>query len=137
MTSDTPSGEIVSPVRRMEVVTVGARQRWSEDAKRALVLETFAPGASVSGVARRHGVNPSLAFSWRKRLREELGIPPGAKSAPVEPTGFMSLVVADAPGNRTETSAIDVEMAGGVRVRISGAANPELVAAILKVLARR
>lgn len=122
----------------MEVVTVGARQRWSEDAKRALVLETFAPGASVSGVARRHGVNPSLAFSWRKRMREELGIPPGAKTAQMEPTGFMSLVVTDAPGTRTETaSAIEVEMTGGVRVRISGAANPELVAAILKALARR
>ena len=122
----------------MEFVTIGARQRWSEDAKRALVLETFAPGASVSGVARRHGVNPSLAFSWRKRLREELGIPPGVRSGPIEPTGFMSLVVADAPGARAEAaSAIEVEMTGGVRVRISGAPNPELVATILKALARR
>ena len=136
MTSDTPSDEIT--VRRMEFVTVGARQRWSDDAKRALVLETFAPGASVSGVARRHGVSPSLAFSWRKRMREELGIPRGAKSAPMEPAGFMSLVVADAPGARTETpSAIEVELPGGVRVRICSAANPELVAAILKALARR
>jgi len=91
MTSDTPSDEIISPVRRMEFVTVGARQRWSDAAKRALVLETFAPGASVSGVARRRGVSPSLAFSWRKRLRDELGFPTGEKRV-VEPAGFLSVV---------------------------------------------
>lgn len=141
MTSDTPSDEIIRPVRRLEVVTVGARQRWSEDAKRALVLETFAPGASVSGVARRHGVNPSLAFSWRKRLREELGFPSGRRREPVEPAGFMSLVVAEpaaTPTARAETtSAIEVELSGGARVRISGRADADLVAAILKALSRR
>jgi len=142
MTSDTPSDEIMAPVRRLEVVTVGARQRWSEDAKRALVLETFAPGASVSGVARRRGVNPSLAFSWRKRLREELGFPSGRRREPVvEPAGFMSLVVAEpaaAPTTRADTtSAIEVELSGGVRVRISGRADADLVSAILKTLSRR
>ena len=137
MTSDTPSEEIISPVRRMEFVTVGARQRWSDAAKRALVLETFAPGASVSGVARRRGVSPSLAFSWRKRLRDELGFPTGEKRV-VEPAGFLSVVVADRGAAHADTSCtIEVELAGGARVRISGAANTELVAAILKALARR
>lgn len=53
MTSDTPSDEIIRPVRRLEVVTVGARQRWSEDAKRALVLETF--GKRWFQAAEAHG----------------------------------------------------------------------------------
>lgn len=140
MTSDTPSDEIITPVRRLEVVTVGARQRWSEDAKRALVLETFAPGASVSGVARRRGVNPSLAFSWRKRMRDELGFPTNEKQA-IEPAGFLSMVVAEPSATlapRADTaSAIKVELAGGARVRIGGAANPDLVVAILKALSRR
>jgi len=147
MTSDTPIDEIIRPVRRLEVVTVGARQRWSEAAKRALVLETFAPGASVSGVARRRGVNPSLAFSWRKRMRDELGFPTNERQA-TEPAGFLSLVVADPPATHADTSlatpkrgeggaAIEVELSGGARMRISGAANADLVVAILKVLSRR
>ncbi len=140
MTSDTPSDEIIRPVRRLEVVTVGARQRWSEAAKRALVLETFAPGASVSGVARRRGVNPSLAFSWRKRMRDELGFPTNEKPM-TDPVGFMSLVVSEPPAQtspRADTaSAIEVELSGGVRVRISGPANADLVATILKALSRR
>ena len=89
---------------------MGARQRWSEAAKRALVLETFAPGASVSGVARRRGVNPSLAFSWRKRLRAELGFPVEEMQA-AEPSGFMSVVVADPGVTRTDKPcAIEVEL---------------------------
>jgi transposase len=31
-----------------------------------IVAETYAPGASVSSVARQHGVNPNQLFSWRR-----------------------------------------------------------------------
>ncbi|MCK1529951.1 transposase, partial [Bradyrhizobium sp. 182] len=32
---------------------------WSTDAKAAIVAESFAPGASVSALARRHDISPS------------------------------------------------------------------------------
>ena len=32
--------------------------------------ETFVPGASVAGVARRYGVNANQLFEWRKLYRE-------------------------------------------------------------------
>jgi transposase len=67
MPSDTPS-----PVSRLEVISVGARQRWSPERKRALVAETFEPGAKVSAVARRNGVSTSQLFAWRKQMRAEL-----------------------------------------------------------------
>nr|WP_265546415.1 IS3 family transposase [Roseomonas mucosa] len=35
-----------------------------------MVEETYAPGASVSLVARRHGVNPNQLFSWRRLAAE-------------------------------------------------------------------
>ncbi len=50
----------------VEIFRGQARRRWSEEDKRRLVAETFGPGATVHGVARRHGVSPSQLFAWRK-----------------------------------------------------------------------
>lgn len=35
-----------------------------------MVEETYAPNASVSLVARQHGVNPNQLFSWRRLMAE-------------------------------------------------------------------
>jgi transposase-like protein len=35
-----------------------------------LVEETLEPGMSVSFVARKHGISPSLLFKWRQRMAE-------------------------------------------------------------------
>ena len=35
-----------------------------------LVEETLEPGMSVSFVARKHGLSPSLLFKWRQRMAE-------------------------------------------------------------------
>lgn len=42
------------------------RRRWSTEDKLAIVQESSAPGASVSWVARRHGIAPNLLFTWRR-----------------------------------------------------------------------
>jgi transposase len=36
-----------------------------------VVAETMQPGMSVSYVARRHGLSPSLVFRWRQLMSEE------------------------------------------------------------------
>ena len=33
------------------------------------MAETFAPGANVSKIARRHGLNRGLLFTWRRQVR--------------------------------------------------------------------
>ena len=49
-------------------------RQYAIELKRRIVEETFAPGASVSIVARRHDVNANLVFTWRQRYRRgELG----------------------------------------------------------------
>ena len=56
-------------VRRVEVITsVQRRRRWSVAEKIRLVEETLEPGMSVSFVARKHGLSPSLLFKWRQRM---------------------------------------------------------------------
>jgi transposase len=58
-------------VRRVEVITsVQRHRRWSAAEKIRLVEETLEPGMSVSFVARKHGLSPSLLFKWRQRMAE-------------------------------------------------------------------
>ena len=55
----------------IEVITSEQRRRrWSPAEKKALVEETWAPGVSVSSVARKHGISPSQLFYWRRRMEE-------------------------------------------------------------------
>ncbi len=60
-----------SNVEPIEVLTQPEqRRRRSVDEKLAIVRETFQPGASVSGVARRHQVNANQVFAWRKLYQD-------------------------------------------------------------------
>jgi transposase len=52
---------------QVEVITsVQRRRRWAAEEKVAIVQETYAPGMSVSLVARRHGIAPNQLFTWRR-----------------------------------------------------------------------
>jgi transposase len=54
--------------------TASGRRRnrsWPEPLKREIVAASFAPGSSVSMVARQYDVNANQVFSWRKRYRED------------------------------------------------------------------
>ena len=45
------------------------RRRFSDEQKRAMVLETEKPGVAVAEVCRRYGIATSLLFRWQVRLR--------------------------------------------------------------------
>src|ERR1043166_5544635 len=56
---------------KVEVITgIARRRRFSTELKLALVAESMQPGMSVSYVARRHGLSPSLVFRWRRLMSE-------------------------------------------------------------------
>src|SRR3954452_16776724 len=56
--------------RRLDLITGSKRRRArSIREKAAIVAETFAPGASVSEIARRHRLNRGLLFTWRRQGR--------------------------------------------------------------------
>lgn len=59
------------PLEQIEVITsVQRRRRWSSQEKLEIVEESELSGLSVSAVARKHGVSPSLLFTWRRLARE-------------------------------------------------------------------
>jgi transposase len=58
-------------VESIEILTEPERRRRrTAQEKIAIVQETLEPGASVSAVARRYGVNANQVFAWRKQYQE-------------------------------------------------------------------
>jgi transposase-like protein len=125
----------------VEIILGQARRRWSEDEKRALVAETLVEGETVHGVARRHNISRSMLFCWRKQYREALSCT-APESAPV---GFAPVALAGPepgtppapPARSAAMPVIELELASGARLRISGSADPDLVTAVMKALPRR
>lgn len=112
--------------QRVEVMTGSERRRqYSEADKVRLVEEAFQPGVVASEVARRHGVNVSLLYRWRRqRLSPGGGMP-----------GFAAVTVTPEPTRPAPPlGVVEVDLAGGTRVRITGPVDPALVSATLAAL---
>ena len=60
----TPIVETFDPPRS------GQRRRFTTEQKLSLLEEAKAPGSSISAVARRYGISPSLVFRW-KHMQDE------------------------------------------------------------------
>src|SRR6266550_227490 len=59
--------DATAPRGRVEIRSgVGRRRRWSDEDKGRIVAESYAPGAVVSEIARRHEISPQHLFAWRK-----------------------------------------------------------------------
>lgn len=58
---------ISNTVETVEIYTSTQRKkRWAAIEKHKIVQETYQTGATVSYVARKHGIPPSQLFYWRK-----------------------------------------------------------------------
>lgn len=70
---------ISNEVEPIEIIhSTQRRKRWTAIEKHEMVQETYQSGATVSYVARKHGIQPSQLFYWRKMM--ESGAMTGIKS---------------------------------------------------------
>ncbi len=111
------------------------RRTWSKDEKRRIVAESRAPGASVAIVARRHGINANLLFTWRRQL--------GASSTETrEAANIVPVVVAsesllaDSPVSGA-SGRIEIVLAAGERVIVGADVEAAALATVIRVLSRR
>ncbi len=104
----------LAPRGRMDLrVGVGRRRRWSGQDKGRIVAESYAPGAVVWEVARRHDLTPQHLFGWRKAAREgRLALP--------EEDGSLFVPVVVAPPRAAEAAA--QAAAGLITIEVAGAA---------------
>ena len=126
-----PTLELEHQVRRIEVITgAGGRRRWTVDDKARIVEETLEPGASVSVVARRHGLTPQQVFAWRReaRQRTEEARPQFVPAVVEEPSTHRRRRQQTAP-----MASIELDI-GGVRMRIGDGAKASIVSAVIRAL---
>ena len=117
---------------QVEVITsVQRRRRWSRAEKERIVAEAMEPGAVASEVARAAGIHSSQLFRWRQQLCERVQIP--AVFNPVAVTAEAGAVSSPSP---ERTGVIEIEFAGGGRMRISGPVDASTVSALMKALAK-
>ena len=117
------------------VVVAGTRRAWSREEKRAIIAEAQNAKTSVSAVARRHGVHPSLLFRWRRDALEE----ERAAVLPAQPA-FVPLALpapsGPSPGER-RAGLIEIELAGGHRLRTEGSVDGALLRSVIEALVGR
>jgi transposase len=129
----------VSTKSVMGMTATGRRRNrsWPEALKREIVAASFAPGASVSVVARRYDVNANQVFSWRKRYRDvrpAAAVKAAARLVPVMVTPERDAAAAMQPSTAVETIEIDL---GDYRVRVGSAVDAQALRRVLDVLERR
>jgi transposase len=133
---------------------VERRRRFSVEQKLAILTEATRPGASLSAVARRHGLLPAQVYKWRRLA--ELGVigVPGASElpsfvaveiakdvpalpAPVAEANLAVVTVAPRRRRRKKAGLIEIELEGGRRVRVDRDVDAAALERVLDVLARR
>lgn len=122
----------------LEIVNTGRRRRFSLEAKRRIVEESFVSGDAVSAVARRHGLFPAQLFAWRRAAREgAFGIWNGADAGFVE-ARVMSAVDVEAGHSPHRVangqSRLEVVSANGRRVIVDRDVDVEVLVRIVRGL---
>lgn len=122
--------------KSVEVITsVQRRRRWSRAEKERVIAAALEPGAVASDVARAAGIYPSQLYRWR----QELCVP---TAAPASPSAFAAVAVLPEPVGSspsplpTPAGVIEIEFAGGGRMRITGTVEPSTVSTLMRALAK-
>lgn len=116
------------------------KRLWTDEEKRSICFQTTAPGVSVAQVARRYAVNANLIFKW---LRDARFAPmPVAGACSPEGVQFLPVEIVQDAGAAPAVPAapvgdggwIEIELAGGQRMRITGRYDPEALARLIRGL---
>jgi len=118
---------------------VKKRRYYRREQKLRIVEETYAPGASVSVIARKYDVNANIVFAWRREhKRGRLG-PATRRTDPqllpilVEPDGQSSAADSASPSS---SGNIEIHLDGGRWIHLSGAVDLATLRAVLAELTR-
>lgn len=124
---DAESGLTMTPRDLRDGDGRSNRRTFSEEQKLAIVAETQVPGATVSAVARRHGVVTSVLFRWR--AQQGLGQGERAHLARVRLTGDGAKAAGEIPATAIALpipeGAVAVDLGDGRRVFAPPGSDPD------------
>jgi transposase len=114
------------------------RRFWAESAKRRMVAETLAPGASVSIVARRHDVNANLLFKWKRDLApsDNGAVDLAEPACELVPIGVLGTGSTGTPALAwsSRSGVMEIELVTGVRIRVDSTVDERALGRALQVL---
>lgn len=134
-TSTHMSGRMSAQSQRIEVITRGERRRrWSVEEKQAIVAESLEPGASITAIARRHGIGTGQLYGWRHQF---LGDRPGGSMqfARVELIREPHRLSAPVTAASDKLSGqIEIVLPGGISVRVGTQVDGQALRRVLAAL---
>jgi transposase len=119
-----------------------ASRRYHDRAfKQELVRQSLEPGASVSAIALRGGINANMLFKWRREHVRAAGDAPATVLLPIEvaPAAevmtMASSIGSTPPQSRPtpRTGVIELEFAGA-QLRLRGAVDEDSLCSVLRAL---
>ena len=126
---------------RIEVITsVERRRRWSTAEKARLVAAMNEPGAVVSEMARRAGVDASLLYRWRRQFaaeRETAAFVPVRVFPDLNETATAPIRAQPPPPLPAPWSSITIAFGEQVRMTIEGAPDSATLSNVIGALTAR
>ena len=111
------------------------KRLWTDEEKRSICVQTTAPDVSVAQVARRYALNANMIFKWLRDARYAPGAAQSAAQAPCFlPVEIVRHATQEAERHPVTEGQIEVELAGGHRLRISGSYDPEALVRLIRGL---
>jgi len=115
------------------------KRLWTDEEKLSICFQTAAPGVSVAQVARRYAMNANLIFKWLRDSR----FAPDPVLATADVPCFLPVEIVDQGLDKDEPpvveadvakGTIEIELAGGHCLRVSGTYDPEALAHLIRGL---
>ena len=105
------------------------RRNYPHDFKQQVVAEPMVDGATIAGVARRHGLNANMVFQWCKDERFRPA-PDPAVLLPVEVVGAID------DGHRTTpvVARIEITTRSGYRLVVTDSEDPTAIGNLVRAL---
>ncbi|MFT5742912.1 MAG: transposase [Paracoccaceae bacterium] len=123
-------------------MTLRTKRLWTDEEKRSICFQTTAAGVSVAQVARRYAMNANMIFKWLRDPRY-VPDPDAVEDLAADRPCFLPVEIVDRPQNEDRASAtdpvsaqnaIEIDIAGGHRLRIIGGYDPEALARLIRGL---
>ncbi len=119
------------------------KRLWTNEEKRSICLQTTAQGVSVAQVARRYALNANVVFKWLRDPRYSPEVASALDGSAAGDTFFLPIEIVDRTHDDNAALAIDpapavsiieIDIAGGHHLRISGSYDPEALARLIRGL---
>jgi transposase len=126
------------------VQVVERRRKWPAEMIARIMEEALAPGATVAGVADRHGVARSQVYGWLRKARA--GKLPGISVGSAACTVFVPVKVEEhaapaplpaprtAPASRRRAPVVEIALGNGRTLKVDEEIDPAVLARLAAAL---